>query len=214
MSSKNKLEQSTLLNSFEKMDKIPFKLFKMVVSVIDIKQLSEDNVVYLSKQDIVALLEDKDNDKKLSFKEVIEKMQRQTIFEIKKQDGATYSCFEGVEWNNYEDAVAVYFNVDAMPYLSELKQRMIQHSNSNVQDLETSFSSIPTEDKFIIDTMAELYAERIRSKVSQQELAERIGMKQPQVAKLERLESVPTLKTLNRYAEGLGLKLKIGLVPA
>ncbi|GAW65157.1 hypothetical protein FC65_GL001463 [Ligilactobacillus acidipiscis DSM 15836] len=81
-------------------------------------------------------------------------------------------------------------------------------------DLETSFSSIPVDEKFIIDTMAELYAKRIENNVSQQELAARIGMKQPQVAKLEMLESVPTLKTLNRYAKGLGLKLKVGLVPA
>lgn len=81
-------------------------------------------------------------------------------------------------------------------------------------DLETSFSSIPTDEKFIIDTMAKLYAERIRNNVSQQELAERIGMKQPQVAKLEMLESVPTLKTLNRYAKGLGLSLQIALVPS
>lgn len=81
-------------------------------------------------------------------------------------------------------------------------------------DLETSFSSISTDEKFIIDTMAELYAERIRNNVSQQELAERIGMKQPQVAKLEMLESVPTLKTLNRYAKGLGLSLQIALVPS
>lgn len=78
-------------------------------------------------------------------------------------------------------------------------------------DLETSFSSIPTDEKFMIDMMAELYAERVRKNVSQQELAEQIGMKQSQVAKLEMLESVPTLKTLNRYAKGL--KLKIGLVP-
>jgi len=81
-------------------------------------------------------------------------------------------------------------------------------------ELEKSFDSIPADEKFIIDTMAELYAERIKRQVSQQELANRIGMKQPQLAKLELLESVPTLKTINRYANGLGLKLKIGLVPA
>ncbi|MDH5105920.1 helix-turn-helix transcriptional regulator [Lentilactobacillus diolivorans] len=81
-------------------------------------------------------------------------------------------------------------------------------------DLETSFSSIPDDEKVIIDTMAKLYAERIRNNVSQQELAKRIGMKQPQIAKLEMLESVPTLKTLNRYAKGLGLKLEIGVVSA
>lgn len=81
-------------------------------------------------------------------------------------------------------------------------------------ELETSFSSIPDDEKFIIDTMAKLYAERIKNKVSQQELAKRIGMKQPQIAKLEMLESIPTLKTLNRYAKGLGLRLKVGLVTA
>ena len=81
-------------------------------------------------------------------------------------------------------------------------------------DLETSFSSIPDNEKVIIDTMAKLYAERIRNNVSQQELAKRIGMKQPQISKLEMLESVPTLKTLNRYAKGLGLKLEIGVVSA
>ncbi|GBG94072.1 hypothetical protein LFYK43_05310 [Ligilactobacillus salitolerans] len=82
-----------------------------------------------------------------------------------------------------------------------------------LSELETSFSSIPTDEKFVIDIMAELYAERIKKNVSQRELAEKIGMKQPQVAKLEMLESLPTLRTLNRYAKGLGLKLKVGLVP-
>lgn len=81
-------------------------------------------------------------------------------------------------------------------------------------DLESSFSSIPNDEKFIIDTMAKLYAERVKNKVSQQELAKKIGMKQPQLAKLETLESVPTLRTLNRYARGLGLKLEVELVPA
>lgn len=51
-------------------------------------------------------------------------------------------------------------------------------------------------------------------KVSQQKLANKIGMSQPQIAKLEMLDSIPTLKTLNRYAKGLGLKLEIRLVPA
>lgn len=81
-------------------------------------------------------------------------------------------------------------------------------------DFETSFSSIPSDEKFIIDTMAKLYSTRIKLKVSQQELAKTIDMSQPQIAKLEMLDSVPTLKTLNRYARGLGLKLEIDLVSA
>ncbi len=83
-----------------------------------------------------------------------------------------------------------------------------------LNDIEDSFSSIPEDEKVIIDTMAELYAERIKYHISQKEFSERINIKQPQLAKLEMLDSVPTLVTLNRYALGLGLKLKIGLVPA
>ncbi|AWN33783.1 DNA-binding helix-turn-helix protein [Lactobacillus helsingborgensis] len=83
-----------------------------------------------------------------------------------------------------------------------------------LNDIEDSFSSIPEDEKVIIDTMAELYAERIKHHISQKEFSERINIKQPQLAKLEMLDSVPTLVTLNRYALGLGLKLKIGLVPA
>lgn len=84
----------------------------------------------------------------------------------------------------------------------------------NLANLETSFSSISSDEKFIIDTMAKLYSTRIKLKVSQQELAKTIDMSQPQIAKLEMLDSVPTLKTLNRYARGLGLKLEIDLVSA
>ncbi len=36
-------------------------------------------------------------------------------------------------------------------------------------------------------------------------------MTQPQLAKIELLDSVPSFTPLNRYAEGLGLKLKISI---
>ncbi|BDR55535.1 helix-turn-helix domain-containing protein [Xylocopilactobacillus apis] len=81
-------------------------------------------------------------------------------------------------------------------------------------ELESSFSSIQEDEKFIIDTMAELYSERIKKGISQKELSKRIGMPQPQLAKLEALDSLPTLKTLNRYAKGLGFELSIELISA
>ncbi|SJZ87706.1 Helix-turn-helix [Pilibacter termitis] len=76
-----------------------------------------------------------------------------------------------------------------------------------------TITSISEEDMTIIDTLSYLQAERIRQGISQHELAERIGMKQPQLAKIERLESMPSLKTLNRYAEGLGLEIRVQVVP-
>ena len=59
----------------------------------------------------------------------------------------------------------------------------------------------------IIKTLADLESERIKQGISQKDFAEKIGMKQPQLAKIERLDSLPTLATLNRYARGLGKEI-------
>ncbi|BAI40903.1 conserved hypothetical protein [Lacticaseibacillus rhamnosus GG] len=70
---------------------------------------------------------------------------------------------------------------------------------------------MPPQELNIIDALAKLHSERIRRGISQRELAKKIGMTQPQLAKIERLDSVPSFNTLNRYAAGLGLKLKISI---
>lgn len=64
----------------------------------------------------------------------------------------------------------------------------------------------------IIKTLADLESERIKQGISQKDFAERIGMKQPQLAKIERLDSLPTLATLNRYARGLGKEIRLSIV--
>jgi transcriptional regulator with XRE-family HTH domain len=68
---------------------------------------------------------------------------------------------------------------------------------------------VPKSELDAVDALSELYSERIRRGISQRELAAKIGMKQPQLAKIERLDSVPTYATLQRYAAGLGLKIKM-----
>lgn len=65
----------------------------------------------------------------------------------------------------------------------------------------------------IIEALAELESERIKRGISQKQFADMIGMKQPQLAKIERLDSFPTLRTLNRYAGGLGKKIHLSIVP-
>ncbi|RNE46144.1 helix-turn-helix domain-containing protein [Lacticaseibacillus paracasei] len=64
----------------------------------------------------------------------------------------------------------------------------------------------------IIKTLADLESERIKQGISQKDFAEKIGMKQPQLAKIERLDSLPTLATLNRYAKGLGKEIRLSIV--
>jgi len=53
---------------------------------------------------------------------------------------------------------------------------------------------------------------RLAAGLTQEELASRMGTSQPVVARLEGGHK-PSLKTLERYAEATGAKLKIELVP-
>ncbi|WP_424321268.1 helix-turn-helix domain-containing protein [Lacticaseibacillus chiayiensis] len=73
-------------------------------------------------------------------------------------------------------------------------------------------TTMPPQELEIIDTFAKLHSERIRRGIFQRELAQKIGMTQPQLAKIELLDSVPSFTTLTRYAAGLGLKLKISII--
>ena len=64
-------------------------------------------------------------------------------------------------------------------------------------ELKKELTSISPEEMTAIDSLAYLHAQRIKQGISQVELAKRIGMKQPQLAKIENLTSIPSLETLN-----------------
>lgn len=68
--------------------------------------------------------------------------------------------------------------------------------------LEIEFSIIQT----IINT-------RKRSGLTQKELAEKTGIAQADISKLERGNANPSLKTLRKLATGMGMKLKIEFQP-
>ena len=74
--------------------------------------------------------------------------------------------------------------------------------------------TVATKEKLsIIDTLSFLEVQRIKQGISQTEFAKKIGMTQPQLAKIENLDSIPTLPTLNKYAAGLGLQIKLSISP-
>jgi len=63
-----------------------------------------------------------------------------------------------------------------------------------------------------IETLATLVAMRNKAGISQKTLASRIGMSQPQLAKIEALDSIPTLQTLDRYARALGCRISLRII--
>ena len=58
----------------------------------------------------------------------------------------------------------------------------------------------------------ELIAERKRQGLTQQDIADRTGMKAPNVTRIESCKFTPTLDVLERYASAVGKKLQLELV--
>jgi len=54
---------------------------------------------------------------------------------------------------------------------------------------------------------------RMSQELTQQELAKRIGVDRSDISRLENGTANPSLKTLKRIAEGLGMRLKIEFIP-
>lgn len=54
---------------------------------------------------------------------------------------------------------------------------------------------------------------RIQHQLSQTALADRLGMKQPAIARLESGDHNPSLGTLSRLARGLGIEFRIEVTP-
>jgi len=65
---------------------------------------------------------------------------------------------------------------------------------------------------FAKDIVAELIAERKRLGLTQQDIADRTGMKAPNVTRIESCKFTPTLDVLERYAVAVGKKLSFELV--
>jgi len=65
------------------------------------------------------------------------------------------------------------------------------------------------DEKQMLESLSFLVSKRKELGVSQVELAKRTGIKQSQIARIEKLEITPTMKTLSRYAKALGLVIHI-----
>ena len=84
---------------------------------------------------------------------------------------------------------------------------------TTLKDIRENQTAIPREELSLIDALSFLQARRIRQGISQTEFAKKINMTQPQLAKIEDLDCTPTLATLNKYARGLGLEIKLSILP-
>ena len=87
-----------------------------------------------------------------------------------------------------------------------LKEKHKEMLNS---DPEYAQAFIDMEEEF--QFTEELIKARIRSGLTQKQLAEKMGTTQSTIARLESGTSIPTLRSLKRYAQATGSRIKIFL---
>ena len=89
-------------------------------------------------------------------------------------------------------------------------RRFEDYLNEKLKDPEFKKEYDALEPEFaIIQAMIDA---RKESGLTQKELSERTGIAQSDISKLERGNANPSLRTLQRLAEGMGMRLKIEFV--
>ena len=84
-----------------------------------------------------------------------------------------------------------------------LKERMLDPEfRQEYEALELEFAIIQA-----------LIAARKQSGLTQQQLAERTGIAQGDISKLEKGNANPSLRTLRRLADGMGMQMQLTFVP-
>ncbi len=94
---------------------------------------------------------------------------------------------------------------DAMTKLRDLKKRLME-------DPEFREEYGRADDEFAL--IEALVRARAAAKLTQAELARRLGTTQSAIARLEGGRVSPSFATLRRYAEATGTRLTVGLAPA
>lgn len=91
-----------------------------------------------------------------------------------------------------------------MTSLADLKKRLMENP-----EFRAEYDKADAEFRLI----EALVQARTQARLSQAELARRLGTTQSAIARLEGGGVSPTLSTLRRYAEATGTRLEISLVP-
>lgn len=89
-------------------------------------------------------------------------------------------------------------------------RRFEDYLNEKLKDPEFKKEYDALEPEFAI--IQAIIDARKESGLTQKELSERTGIAQSDISKLERGNANPSLRTLQRLAEGMGMKLKIEFV--
>lgn len=102
-------------------------------------------------------------------------------------------------WDNYDD---------------ELKAFLIEQYEGPKQALAEKPKSAPNDEQLLLmdrrKIISQLCDVRFKSGITQNEMAQKMGISQSTLARLESANSNPSLKTLVKMARALGVSVRIG----
>lgn len=86
-----------------------------------------------------------------------------------------------------------------------------KHLNSMLEqsDFQEEYEKLQPE----FEIMKALIEARTKQNMTQKELAERSGIRQSNISRIEKGASSPNISTLQKLAEGLGMNLQVKFVP-
>lgn len=86
-----------------------------------------------------------------------------------------------------------------------------KHLNSMLEqpDFQGEYEKLQPE----FEIMKALIEARTKQNMTQKELAERSGIRQSNISRIEKGASSPNISTLQKLAEGLGMNLQVRFVP-
>ena len=127
-----------------KMNAIPLKIFKVLISCIDTKNPPKDNKVTITKKELYDLLGSEVSPGSYDqLKKAVKSLQKQ-IVEIRKEDGSivSLSVLPYVTWEADSENVICEFGRDLMPYLIELKEHFTQYPVINLKMFDSKYGLI------------------------------------------------------------------------
>lgn len=144
---KNKVVQSNDLIQLSKwnLNAVPLKIFKTLISCIDVKHPPKNNAVCISKSELYNVV-GSDSDGGYDYlKKQIKSLQRQ-IIELKMTDGAimSLSIVPKVIYppKDSDEDIQCVFAEELMPFLIDLKERFLQYDMVALKNFDSKYGLI------------------------------------------------------------------------
>ena len=123
------------------LDTVPLKLFKALVSEIDVRHPPVDNTVTVHKSELIKLLDTSGHNYAY-----LRRRLRQLVTSVKVEDNEDEEHYvalvQDIIWKKETDVVKVKFHEAVMPYLVGLKERFLTYPAANIDHFKSKYGLI------------------------------------------------------------------------